>query len=980
MIGRGLVKSSVWLIGVVGLFTLAGCGAQERGGEVEAEERLETGGQALDRARQGVPAGLKAAEAWRRFVKETGGSQWQALVNPKTGVPQRIYGQGLPAVGSVANEATAEAFARAFLARHIELLAPGAAVEDFVLASNHLSGGIRSVGFFQHADGLRVLTGQVSFRFKNDRLFVIASEAQPNVAIEAPARSLDAEVAQKLARDHVLAEEDEVSSVGLGAVEGPFVLPVDGGHRVVTKVVVSSAKPMRRWDVFLDARDGAPVHREQTLMFESATVKYNAPLRGPSGERRDWAATMADVDVSGDAWSATDEGLVEWVNADSVDLLMSIVSDRVRIHTEVGEPATKLFEGVVDGDELVWNAADDELVDAQLNTFIHLNVARNYAKMLAPDLRWLNQQVEALVNIDDECNAVSDGTHVYFFQSSRTCENTGRIADVVYHEFGHSLHNHAVIPGVGAFDGSLSEGVSDYLASTITGDPGMGPDFFKGSSRPLRHIDPAGGEYVWPNDYVEGDVHSNGLIISGALWDLRKALIAKYGEEEGIAQTDRMYLEGIRRASDIPTMYVEVLAADDDDGDLNNGTPNLCDIVEAFSAHGLASLGVETGTLKNTLPSQDGFQVTMGTNATVLQCLNDTGNAATITWRLRDNPSVGGEVAMESDGAGVFAGWIPAQEAGAVVQYNVTLNALGASRSYPDNPADPLYEFYVGEVKPIYCTSFDEDPVTSGWVHGLAQGEEREGADDWQWGPAGGKGYDPPEAYSPPHVFGNDIGPDENWNGVYQSNKVNYARSPRIDTTGYSHVRLQYMRWLTVEDATYDTATIYANDQVVWQNAASEPGDIHHIDREWRFHDVDLTDALDAEGGVEITYEIASDGGLELGGWNLDDFCVVGIEAVCGDGMLSPGEACDDGNTATGDGCDAACVVEPGTGLDDIWSGDEQEVPEQGDGGLLGDPGANVTSSGGSGGCSQVGSGGGSRPVGAVVFALLGLIVAARRR
>ncbi|MEL6181477.1 MAG: DUF4215 domain-containing protein, partial [Myxococcota bacterium] len=438
-------------------------------------------------------------------------------------------------------------------------------------------------------------------------------------------------------------------------------------------------------------------------------------------------------------------------------------------------------------------------------------------------------------------------------------------------------------------------------------------------------------------------------------------------------------------------------------GDLNNGTPNVCDIVEAFARHGLASVGGEATVLKNTQPSQDGFRVELATSATTLQCATDE-SGATLVWQRRDDPTIGGSIAMTSDAEGTFEGWIPPQAEGAVVQYSVVLNALGSLRTYPDNQADPLYEFYVGDVQPIYCTSFDEDPETGGWEHGLARGEASEGADDWQWGTPGGRGLDPVEAYSPPHLFGNDIGPDENWNGVYQADKINFARSPVIDTQGFRRVRLQYMRWLTVEDATYDTASIYANDSLVWQNASSQPGDIHHIDREWRFHDVDLTDVIGDEGTVQIMYEIASDGGLELGGWNLDDVCIVGIQtlcgdglldpgeacddgaansdqdpgacrttcqpAICGDGILDPGEACDDGNGTPGDGCSSTCMSEEGEGTG---------------GGLLGndpntDTPANVLSSGSSGGgCSQLDRGAGHHPlplgVGGVVLLLGALIL-----
>ena len=66
----------------------------------------------------------------------------------------------------------------------LALLAPGARVEDFVLVSNHSDGEIRSVGFVQMFDGKRVVGGQVSFRFKRDRLIAIGSEALPDVVVD----------------------------------------------------------------------------------------------------------------------------------------------------------------------------------------------------------------------------------------------------------------------------------------------------------------------------------------------------------------------------------------------------------------------------------------------------------------------------------------------------------------------------------------------------------------------------------------------------------------------------------------------------------------------------------------------------------------------------------------------------------------------------------------------------------------------------
>ena len=44
----------------------------------------------------------------------------------------------------------------------------------------------------------------------------------------------------------------------------------------------------------------------------------------------------------------------------------------------------------------------------------------------------------------------------------------------------------------------------------------------------------------------------------------------------------------MRRAQDLPTSYDAALVADDDDGDLANGTPHYCAIQHAFGVHGLA--------------------------------------------------------------------------------------------------------------------------------------------------------------------------------------------------------------------------------------------------------------------------------------------------------------------------------------------------------------------------------------------------------
>jgi hypothetical protein len=52
---------------------------------------------------------------------------------------------------------------------------------------------------------------------------------------------------------------------------------------------------------------------------------------------------------------------------------------------------------------------------------------------------WLTQQLIDNVNLNQTCNAYWNGTSVNFFKSGGGCRNTGEIAGVFLHEWGHGL-------------------------------------------------------------------------------------------------------------------------------------------------------------------------------------------------------------------------------------------------------------------------------------------------------------------------------------------------------------------------------------------------------------------------------------------------------------------------------------------------------------------------------------------------------------
>ncbi|MFO0551794.1 MAG: MYXO-CTERM sorting domain-containing protein [Polyangiaceae bacterium] len=875
------------------------------------------------------------AKAWARF-KASHGPDFRAGFDPRTGVPRRIFGPGISAPGAVADAAVAEQFSRAFFAEIVALVAPGADVSDFELVSNDLDAGIRSVGFIQRVGALRVRGGQVSFRFKNDRLYVIGSEALPNVP-----RVLSEPVAWDFGRD-LTSAVDWVSrdygtatlrSIGELAIVPVNAVPTENPDYTVASSFEVDAGSAGRFRVFVDTATGEPILREQLFHFAESSVLLHVPERSPSfGPRFDAPAALATINVEGAAVKTDVAGAFSWTGTDPTDIQLFLDGDRVRVLNDVGDEAI-LAISATDATPYIWDASQTITVDSQLTTFVHAATVREYAKSFAPTLGFLSAKVQATVNIDDICNAYSDGTTINFYRAGNGCENTGRIADVVYHEYGHSIHAHAIIEGVGAFEGALSEGQSDYLAATITGDPGTARGFFN-DTEPLRDLDPPNKENHWPED-LKGEVHEDGIIIGQTLWDLRKALIAKYGDAEGVAAANNLYYQGIRRASDIPTMYVEILAADDDDGDLTNGTPNVCEINQAFGLHGLRAIGQSTVTPGVLPPTMEGYKVEVEITGLYPQCQGDGIVGGQVAWRDRSAPNAEADIPLTIEGSKLSA-TIPMQPADTVVEYKVEVDLEGQTIEMPKNAADPYYQFYIGDVVPLYCTDFEADPTLNGWTHGLEAGEATDGADDWTWGKAKGDATngDAPTAYSGKYVFGNDLSKQANFNGLYQSNKTNWAKSPVIDTQGYKIVRLQYRRWLTVEDGQFDQASILGNDIPLWQNLDSDQGDnsdTQHLDVEWRFQDVDLSSTV-VDGKVQVTYKLASDGGLEFGGWTLDDFCVVGVASndPCADGSCGgqggagggdtggAGGSGGAGNNPTGgddDGCGCATAGSPAPGV-----------------------------------------------------------------
>ena len=246
---------------------------------------------------------------------------------------------------------------------------------------------------------------------------------------------------------------------------------------------------------------------------------------------------------------------------------------------------------------------------AERNCFYHLNIVRQLAATHLNDVQvggFFTRVTPANVNLNQTCNAFWDGNAVNFFRSGGGCNNTGEIADVMQHEWGHGLDQFTNPAGT-QYDGARGEGFADVVAFLATHDPNMSAYFFQGNRTGIRNADDTIDNYTRTNvgtfcPSVGGggdgplgfEVHCEGMIHSQTWFHLGRNLRTKYGDTAGWYATERLFFNHMLAAhwsvyQNVPpgevVQYDGLVLVDDLDGNLANGIPDGTEINEAFVFH-----------------------------------------------------------------------------------------------------------------------------------------------------------------------------------------------------------------------------------------------------------------------------------------------------------------------------------------------------------------------------------------------------------
>ncbi|MGH7724020.1 MAG: FlgD immunoglobulin-like domain containing protein [Candidatus Eiseniibacteriota bacterium] len=856
--------------------------------EAAAEQRV-----AADRtvARRAVADGF-----WRE-LSGADARGFEIRWNAWTGLPHRVYGAGLSVfreegglrrAAPLATAAQAEASARTFLAQATTGWAgeETPADADLALIKSTKVGATWFLVFQQRHRGVDVDGGRVDLRLREDGTIVLfGSDWFPGIAVD-PSSGFAQGVADARARTAVGFDASRDRALGGKRV----ILPVphaDGtiDYRVAHVVRHRIESPPALWRSYVDANTGEILARENDLRFDDLVGKVEGRIHPNTWTDPFVTVPFRDHVVATGLDSTFTDASGRYVRPNTI--MGTVMRFGLRgpflevIHTSANEAYQQFASPANDTLNVLWTPANSDT--AERDTWYHAHLAREYVKRIDPGFVALDYRMPCTVNINSLCNAFWDGVGINFFRwgirpaDGRACANTGTISDVIYHEFGHGRTQEVWAPLFPS--GAMHEGLSDYLAATMTNQPVIGRGFF-GAGTQIRSAENT-TQINEPS--CLGAVHCMGTALAGSLWDTREALIASYGDPaDAIDHADSLFhYAGYGAAPWHDDYLLDLLVVDDDDGTLLNGTPRYGQICPSFAAHGIPCPDTTSGVWFVHTPPAD---VGLSTGPVVIQARMGSfagsflPGSARIFIRAPSDflPNPFNEFPMTHLGGDLYQYTVSNSGplSGAIEYYFTGGDNTGHTGTSPAAGPDAPYRVYVGALIAVWEDDFETDRgwtsivppgVTGRWMRVDPHGTQ----DD----------FDPtflfqsPDDHTPgPGIFAYVTGDTANGNPAGAADVDGGCvtlLSPVIDLSTTWNARLEYWRWFTDETRLDDSlvVSVSPDNGVSWFELERQP----FTQNSWLAKTFRLEDYVPLTDQMRLRYVTCDGGGGSLLEGGLDD-------------------------------------------------------------------------------------------------------------
>ena len=514
-------------------------------------------------------------------------SKWLFSVNDKTNINTQAYGKPLKINGyPILDSANIEKAALDFLLQNKSSLNIDAETLKFSKAK--YINNRWYVSFSQYYKGLKVLLSDVELRiFKNGNVFAISSDYYKYINL-----NLTPKITLENARIYAIKDLDFVEGKDkLEESKDLFILPVKNDNSITYKLVYSFDIELnsqnQSYFVYVDANSGNIVWRQNKVHSASTELKVEGNIRTKHSFSPENKVLMNNQNfiIGNSNYTTDNEGKIN-INIDKPTAFQTTFSGPFCVVLNEDKPNEIINDTLFPNQNKNFLWSDENSIKQQRNIFYYVNFIHNYFKILDPDLTVMDFPMKITIRYGgDYVNAASSGKYMYYWGVDKQGYFFGETPEILYHEYGHSI-NDLLYKSLGKEKGMINsachEGLADVTAAMIIDESKVGIGAFSDSTEIIRNLD---NNMKYPDD-IDNESHNDGQILSGAFWDLRKAVSLDYV---------RHISHFVRYATpDDPETRIafskwlfEVIVADDDDGDLTNGTPHLKEIIESFEKHGI---------------------------------------------------------------------------------------------------------------------------------------------------------------------------------------------------------------------------------------------------------------------------------------------------------------------------------------------------------------------------------------------------------
>ncbi len=702
---------------------------------------------------EGVRSSHAFAKANATFARFLGANpEWDFRFDEVTNAPHRAWGNGIRIDGFPSiNLMNAPQAGRQFVRDHAGVL--NAQPENLRLLYSEIVDGKVYQKYIQQYNGLDVLNSHVDLRISSDgRVFMFGSDYKQGITVSiSPSLGVSAARAFAKAGFATPPPDDLITGGKLSILPIRYATRYD--YHLVYNFVIASG-PEEVWNTYVDAHSGTVLWRKNMV------VHFREGDQHPARPTANVVNVRVTGSIAKDSWlygyttmpmasMYVNVGNKEYITdadgrftADLGTETTAAVVARLagpyvtvrRADSSVTVKNAKITTSAVAGQDLniVWDQSNS-VAAARMAAF-HINAVRKFVRSLdaSNKLIDIDKQITSVVNVASTCNANWDGSKVNFYASGGGCGNTGEIADVIYHEYGHAVNQfmYTRLRGSSMSNGTLGEATADILANMLRDDAHIGIGFVVNGANEgiIRNSD---NSRVYPRDIVN-EIHDDGMILTGAVWDMRKAIgidaartlthKVKYGTPDGVAAGEVF-----------ADYFIEMLVADDDDGNLANGTPHSADIIPAFIKHGIPASGLSLR--QNPLGDQSSVTQPYALSGDILVASAINQNLLTVSeitcfyttdgWQSTQSTPLNITQSTKS-----FSGSIPAQKEGTIVRYYYECkDNYGSIFRVPSTAPQQDYLFLVGFERKVYydCETADSwtvvsDCQTGKWVRGKPVG------------------------------------------------------------------------------------------------------------------------------------------------------------------------------------------------------------------------------------------------------------------